>query len=60
MSADEVAGKVLDVLKPLSAVALARARAGRGFRRGRSGPGMLDELRHDLTQVLATAEEERS
>jgi hypothetical protein len=55
-----VAGKVLDVLKPLSAVALARARAGRGFRRGRSGPGMLDELRHDLTQVLATAEEERS
>jgi hypothetical protein len=29
-------------------------------RHGRSGTGMLDELLHDLTQVLAAAEEKHS
>jgi hypothetical protein len=60
MGADEAAGEALDVPKPWLAAALPRARAGRGSRRGTSGPGMPDELLHDLTQVLAAAEEKRS
>jgi hypothetical protein len=46
MGVDEAAGEVLDVPKPRLAAMLARACAGRGSRRGPSGPGMLDELLH--------------
>jgi hypothetical protein len=41
MGADEAAGEGLDVPKPPLATALARARTGRGYRRGPSSPGMI-------------------